>query len=269
MVDAVRQADVAVLGEVHDNPYHHQAQADLLAAMVADGVRPVVVWEMIDRDQQSSIDDFAAGGTADPDLFAKAVNWSESGWPDWSIYRPIAEVAISADLPMIAGDLDRSTMKTIMSAGIDKALPRAADLWPIDEIYEEVAEAAQLDALFYGHCELVPRDHLRPMLSAQYARDMSLALAVLDGFEQHNAVVLITGNGHARRDLAVPMLLEHAQPDLDLAAIGIRENSGVAIDLAAEPFDYAGFTPGIERPDPCEELREIFAKHHQTSGDGQ
>jgi len=261
VVGAVRAADVAVLGEIHDNPRHHRLQAGLLRDMIAAGKRPAVVWEMIDRNQQSAIDGFLASGSANADAFAAAVNWAESGWPDWAIYRPIAEVALAAGLPMIAGDLDRAAMMTVMSSGVGGALPDAPDLWPVDEVYDEDAEAAQLDAIFHGHCELVPRDQLRPMLAAQYARDMSLALAVLNAVDAHGTAVLIAGNGHARRDIAVPMLIEHARPGLDVVTVGLREaKPAEPDDDVTIPFDVVGETEAIERPDPCEALRKKFSK---------
>lgn len=254
--EALLGADVVVLGEVHDNPYHHFAQAALIDVLTDAGHRPAIVWEMIDRDMQPAIDSIFAEDRPSPGEFADAVRWSESGWPEWLMYRPIAEAALGAGLPMIAGDLSPTEMQAVMADGIAAALPGATDTWPVASVYDAAARDAQLDALYYGHCELVARDQLQAMLSAQYARDMALAIAVIDAVDRHGKAILITGNGHARKDIGVPHLLAHARPAWQVSAIGMSEG-----DTPADPirYDYTATTPAVDRPDPCAELREHFS----------
>lgn len=258
VIERVRNADVVVLGEIHDNPRHHALQAEILAAMIEDGARPAVVWEMIDRDRQGAIDALYAAGRPEADAIAAAVDWADSGWPEWAIYRPIAEAALApaAALPMIAGDLNGVDVRSAMQGGVAEILPDAVRLWPAEPGYDAVQEARQLDALFEGHCRLVARDALRPMLVAQYARDLALAVATLRAVEDSGAAVLITGNGHARRDLGVPDLLTGARPDLVVMSIGLVESPVSGIPTGR--FDAVGVTERTERPDPCEALRKSF-----------
>src|SRR5690242_12305298 len=81
---AARSAHFLLLGETHDNPDHHALQARLLRVAAA-GRTPAVVFEMLDVGQQAAID--AAPRT--PEGIAEAANWSRSGWPPFSMYRPI------------------------------------------------------------------------------------------------------------------------------------------------------------------------------------
>ena len=50
---ALRQADHVLLGEVHDNPVHHQERATLLTALSAR--RPTVVFEQFPRSTDAAL----------------------------------------------------------------------------------------------------------------------------------------------------------------------------------------------------------------------
>ena len=58
MEEAVRRiaaADVALLGETHDNPGHHAIQLRILRAMLAAGRQPALAMEQIDTDRQGAV----------------------------------------------------------------------------------------------------------------------------------------------------------------------------------------------------------------------
>jgi hypothetical protein len=59
--------------------------------------------------------------------------------------------------------------------------------------------------------------------------------------------VVITGNGHARRDQGMPAVLAQAMPDLSVLSVGQLEGSAGA----APPFDRWIVTPILPREDPC------------------
>lgn len=250
------------LGEKHDNPEHHRIQAALLERMIETGRRPAVVWEMITREKQSAIDAFMASGSGDPDVFAEAVEWAESGWPDWRYYRPIAEVALAAGLPMVAGNLDRDTVRAVArGAPLDDDLRSALRLGPA--LPAPVTEAL-LDEVYRGHCELVPRDRLAPMVRVQVARDASLAEAAARAGTAADGAVLIVGGQHARKDVGAAYHLRHRFDAEDVLSFTLLElGAAQAADpRLAKRFDYVWFT---EQADPdrdyCAELEAHFAKH--------
>lgn len=243
---------IVLLGEVHDNPAHHAAQADILRTMVANGRRPAVVMEMIGRARQPAIDGFRAGGSTDAEAFAGAVGWAGSGWPDFAIYRPIIAVALAFDLPIVAGDLDRQQLMAAANGGPGAALGSASARWNFDALYAKAERDTHLDALDVGHCHLMPRDRLGPMVDVQIARDASLAVAVLEAAGTADGAVLIAGNGHVRADIGVPKLL---------AAAGAGPVLTVSLSeawTAGMAFDLIGVTAPVDRPDPCAQLREHF-----------
>ena len=245
-------AEFVLLGETHDNRHHHAAQAALLRAMVAAGRRPAVVWEMVHRDRQGDVDAWASGPDRnDPDGFAAAIGWADSGWPDFAMYRPIVAVAAEAGLAMIAGGLERPATREVARNGLAALGDARVAAWALAEPLPDAVVQGNLDAVYFGHCELVPRERLGSMADVQAARDASMAAAMIG---HPDGAVLITGRGHARADIAVPIYLRRLAPDARIVAVGLTEGG------TGGPFDWTRPFPAAERPDPCEQLRKHFSK---------
>jgi uncharacterized iron-regulated protein len=89
------------------------------------------------------------------------------------------------------------------------------------------------------------------MSLAQRSRDAVMAQAMLNARKAGaQRVVLIAGNGHVRRDLAVPLYLQAAGvPASDILSVGYLEATG---DVA--PYDQVQRTAAAEREDPCKAL---------------
>ena len=116
-----RDAQVVYLGESHDNPHHHLDQERVLVAMLADGARPAVAFEMLSQDQQPTVDEAMAPG-AEPATLPERLKWQERGWPDFTLYRPLFDLARRYGLPVVALDLDPPTVRRIAKGGLE-ALP--------------------------------------------------------------------------------------------------------------------------------------------------
>lgn len=244
---AAAQADLVLVGEIHTNPEHHMFQAAVIKAMVAAGRKPAVVFEMVPRSMQPVLDGFS-GSAAE---LGEALEWEKRGWPDWEIYRPIAEAALAAGLPLVAGDLDREAMR-------EAGAPEIA--YP-----EEALEGLRAE-LIASHCDLLPEEAIAPMMGVQQARDMAMAKAMLDA--EGDGAVLIAGGGHVRADWGVPFLLGELAPEKTVLAIGQfevlpdRPDFGDYLDegAAALPYDYVTFAERSDTTDHCAELRKQFGK---------
>jgi uncharacterized iron-regulated protein len=55
LITRLARADFVLLGERHDNPDHHQLQAEILRGLIALGRRPAVGFEMFDLDDAAAI----------------------------------------------------------------------------------------------------------------------------------------------------------------------------------------------------------------------
>jgi uncharacterized iron-regulated protein len=265
---AVLAADYVLLGEIHTNPDHHRIQAMLIGDLVAAGRRPAVVFEMIPAGLQKQLDDHLAANPKDAAGLGPAVEWEKRGWPDWSIYQPIVQVALDAGLTLKAGDLDRDMLKKIGKTGAAALEPALAERFGLNRPMDPALEAGLMEILKESHCNLLPEAALGPMLTVQRARDGALADAVIAAGENDGAV-LIAGAGHVRRDWAAAAVTEDRVRDaktLSVALIEVDEAHStfadyeLAPDTANPPFDYVVFTPRADLTDHCAELAERFGK---------
>lgn len=250
LLERLRGADIALLGERHDNPVHHEWQARLVAALRPGGL----AFEMVPREQEDAANNARDLGE---DLGA-ALDWPNSGWPDWAMYRPIFEAAPEAWIA--GGGLPREAMMRAAKEGAAAALGAEGARYRLAERLDEPVMKDMLKEQDLAHCGALPTAMLPGMVEAQQARDAAFADAALRLHEAgRRPVVLVTGNGHARTDRGAPLYLRRAAPDLKLFAVGLIELEPGADPAEAEagaPFDAVIYTEPHDRGDPCDAFRK-------------
>lgn len=225
--------DVYVLGEVHDNPLHHAEQARLVGLIAPKAV----VWEMLLPEQVAALADTDRSDAA---AMAAALDWEASGWPDFSMYYPIFNVA--GDVPHLGAGVSREDLQTAMKDGAASMM--GMELPPFAPDVQAALQAEQAVA----HCNALPADLLPAMVQAQRLRDATLAGTALQALLDHGGpVVIITGTGHARADTGTPAILRILEPGLKVWSLGQTE-SDPGPDA---PFDAVNVTAPAPREDPC------------------
>jgi uncharacterized iron-regulated protein len=233
------KADVVILGEVHDNPAHHSNQALAVAAIAPRAL----VFEMLtpaqaartpeDRDDRAAVE--------------KALGWAESGWPEFGMYHPIFLAAPGAKV--FGGDLPPGEVSQSVTDGAAAVFGAQAARYGLTASLAPEDQAAREAEMQEAHCGALPDEVLPGMVQAQRLRDAALARAVVQAFQETGGpVVVITGNGHARRDQGVPAVLAQAMPELSVLSVGQLEGSAGT----DPPFDRWIVTPILPRDDPCD-----------------
>lgn len=241
LIDRLKGADVAILGERHDNPAHHAWQARIVAALAPRGL----AFEMVPRARE---DDANAARVAGGDL-AEALEWEASGWPDWAMYAPIFDAAPEAWVA--GGGVSAEALRTAVAEGAAAAFGEGAARYRLDERLDRETVEAMLDEQDRAHCGALPTAMLPGMAEAQQLRDAAFADAALRLIDAgHAPVALITGNGHARTDRGAPLYLRRAAPALRVVSVGMVEVGGDG--RSGAPYDVSIFTEAHERGDPCE-----------------
>jgi uncharacterized iron-regulated protein len=234
-------AQIVLLGEVHDNPRHHENQAAAVAALAPSAL----VFEMFTPEQAETVN---AMRDADADTLAAALDWVNSAWPDFAMYHPILSAAPSAQV--FGAAVPRADLMAAMSEGVAEVFGDEAErfgLGPLPEEQQAAREALQMAA----HCDALPAEMLPGMVAAQRLRDARFSATTLEALDQTGGpVVVITGNGHARADWGMPVYLAAAAPEARLFSLAQFEDVPDTAD-GAVPHDAWIVTEPAERDDPC------------------
>ncbi len=248
----LRGDTVALLGEIHDNAEHHERRLAVLRRALRRGWRPAVAMEQFDGDRQADIERARRERPGDAGHLIAQSTSQPGGW-DWSLYRPVVQLVLDHDLPLLAANLPRrEAMRLVredfaVALGVDGA--RALGL-------DGAVDAAWLDAhrreVEKGHCGAMPVSMLAGMARAQLARDAHMA-SVVQAHARRGAV-LLAGNGHVRRDIGVPRWLARGMAPHRVWSVGFLERSSA--DAPAGMFDAVVVTADAARAeDPCARLR--------------
>jgi len=264
LADRAAGSDYVLLGEKHDNPDHHALQAWVIDAIVAAGRRPAIAMEMLDADQSQSLADYRKKPNADADGLGPALGWAARGWPDWSIYAPIAAAALRADLPILPADLTRTAIRAVGRGGTDALRPGLENELQSSPRFDAAQSQSLADELRASHCGKLPDQALPRMMEVQWSRDANMARTLRAA---ERPAVLIAGTGHIRNDRAVPWHLRATAPMqtiLSVAFVEVQSGRNAPSDYGqAGLFDVLWFTARVEDEDPCAKFGESLQRMRQ------
>jgi uncharacterized iron-regulated protein len=252
------EADFLLLGEVHDNSAGHALRLRWLQQLVQQR-RVALVFEQFDLESQPALDQAvqqwqSANKPADDaasKAIAEAARFNFKGWK-WPLYAPVVTLALGHGLPLGAANLSRAQMVALMSG--HGPVPPEPDHWGEQQRLNLLQEVRE------GHCNLMPEAQLPLMAAAQRARDDGMAGAMVAMHRRTGLpVVLLAGNGHLRRDLAVPVWLRQRAPQARVVSVAVLELGTPQSFDPAVVYDTVAWVPAEPRPDPCEALRKRFS----------
>jgi uncharacterized iron-regulated protein len=240
---------LVLLGEVHDNSEHHRLRAAALRDAFDRGWRPAIVMEQFDLDHQADIDRARSERPDDPQHLIKQAQGAAS-WR-WSDYQAFVALALQFQLPLLAGNLPRTTASRLARDDYAAVLgaERVRD-WRLSDAPDAAWQAAQEHEIDLGHCGALPQRLWPALARGQFARDAAMAHVM--SMHVVRGAVLLAGNGHVRRDLGVPRWLERQGTPAALA-VGFLER-GTPLP-AAGVYDSVVMTAPVDRGDPCDAFK--------------
>ncbi len=245
LVAKIMAADVTIIGETHGNPDHHARQVFLINALSEKGKNAALVLEMLDSTHTQTADDFIKSSPEDATNLGAALNWRASGWPDFTLYKPVFEAAMRARWPIIGGDIPAQEQQDIR-----------AGKSPIN------ITASQTNSwnatLQTAHCNTLTPEALAPLAKLQIARDQSMARAA----QINSPALIIAGRAHARKDRSIPAHIT-GKTTLSVAFIELKDSKNPQeylklpneTSLTTPLFDYIWFTPKRLETSTCEKLK--------------
>lgn len=235
-IDPLLPAEVLLLGEQHDAAEHQQIEQQVVALLASRGTLAAVALEMADAGYSTA----NLKPSSTEQQVQNALRWDDRGWP-WAAYGPAVMTAVRAGVLVLGANLPRSRMPASMADGkLDVQLPGPA-------------LKAQQQLIRLGHCNLLPESQITPMTRIQVAKDMSMATTLGQSVLPGKVVVLLSGSGHADRNLGVP---QHIASGISYKSIRLRAgNEAPAPGERADAFDSVWPTPAIPEVDYCEKFR--------------
>ena len=116
---AAGSSDLILMGESHDDKYHHELQLDLIRSLAADR-RPLAIGlEMMQADYQAQLDEWTSGRISEAVMQAVF----ERNWSDWHMYREIFIFARDNRIPMVALNVPSHIVKKVSLHGFSSLTP--------------------------------------------------------------------------------------------------------------------------------------------------
>jgi uncharacterized iron-regulated protein len=146
MLAEIARADVAFVGEQHNDPATHRIERAILEGLARRRGNVVVAMEMFERDTQGSLDEYLAGRLNEED-FLKA----SRPWPNYMTdYRPLVEFARAHGWKVIASNTPRRIAIQVSREGLNAArsdseterkLVASEFSCPMDDYFKRFTEA--------------------------------------------------------------------------------------------------------------------------------
>lgn len=260
MADSLARHEIVVVGEQHDDPATHRAEAALLDAIGRRRGRVMVSLEMFERDVQPLLDDYGVGRLTETEFLARSRPWGNYA----ADYRPLVEHARARRWQVVAANVPRPLASAVARGGMAAldTLPfshrrlfaaerRCA---PEGEYFRRFGEAmGGMQGHGGGTDPAAARATLVRFYEAQCIKDETMAESIVRARDTWRGwmVVHYTGAFHSDRRLGTVERLARRLPDARIAVVSIVP---VPDPAAADPAgfadrgDYVVFVPAPPAP---------------------
>lgn len=217
--DALADADVVFLGEIHDSAEGHEAQLELTRAIAERRGGLVLSMEMLERDAQPRLDLFLGGAIDEGRFLAVARPWPNHD----EHYRPALEFARRYGFPVVAANVPRRVAAAVARRGLTAGLgsPWAARTVDVgDGEYR-----TRFDALMPAHGAAAATRRFDPdhAFAAQCIKDDTMAASIAAALDAHPGLPVVHWNGmfHSDFGLGTVERLRRRRPGLNIAVVSM------------------------------------------------
>ncbi|EKT56308.1 ChaN family lipoprotein [Providencia sneebia] len=233
LVEKLSQSPRVIVGEKHDNLYHHQIEQWLAQEMAEKRPQGSVLLEMIKPDQQHKVNEVKAQMQNDPyirdEKLQSALKWQQ-GWP-WEQYGELVKSLLKAPYPLLSANLNSEEIKEAYAhppvlVGTHSTQP------VVQELISKTIESS--------HGGQITAEQIEKMTVIQQMRDRRMAKSLL---EAPTPALLYVGGYHATKVIGIPLHMQDLAPESDFSVLIISEKANVIDGVHA---DYVWYTPTHE-----------------------
>ena len=196
ILEDLKAVRLVFVGELHNEPRHHQAQLAVIKALHETRIPMAVGLEMFQKTSQPILDQWVAGTLAEKDF--QKIYYRDWGFP-WPLYSDIFGYARRNNIPMIGLNIASEITKQVARLGFASLSKEQIGRLPEVACRVDPAYMAFIRRSFgmHGH----EGKQFVHFCEAQLVWDTAMAVNVLDFLDNHprHLMVVLAGNGHAWR----------------------------------------------------------------------
>jgi len=209
LVDAIFEADVVCIGEIHNNVMHHRLQLQVIKALFARDERLGVGMEVFQEPFQDSIDRYINHEIGEEE-FLRQSEYAKRWTVDWALYRPVVEFCRKNGVPLAALNASKELTDRVSQVGYEKLTD--GEKQKLGEIDFQVKEHRDfwLGRLGPRHGKNATTEQQKAQAERAYQ-----VMTVWDGrmaanaarFQQSRGIrrmVILAGSGHVDRYFGIP-----------------------------------------------------------------
>lgn len=201
-IQQLSRMQIVVLGEMHDNRYHHDNQAYIVRSLTKTQ-RVSVGLEFVAWDDQDLFDQYQSNQMTEED-FLKAIKW---GGFTFDFYSPLVRLANKSGGTAYGINAPKWVTRKIAKNGIDSlSETEKSSYLPPDFQLGSALYYDRFKSTMSGVGHEMPETILQNYFAAQSTWDETMAFQSLNRFQQgkSDVFVVIVGNFHAEHKLGLP-----------------------------------------------------------------
>jgi uncharacterized iron-regulated protein len=253
VADAIVDADVVALGELHGTPDVHQTHHQLIAELYERRPNMVIAMEMFERDVQTVLLQYLNGLIDEATFRAKSRPWDHYARD----YRPVIEFAKKHKLIVLAAMAPRPLASKAAKEGLSAVMGNA-DLArettaPQDEYWHAFQE------MMDGHAGMLGPGGMERYYAAQCLKDDTMAESITDYLERRQKkddrplAILICGRAHSDHGRGTVQRIKNRMPNLKvriLSAETVKDIDSGVYESSRDVADYVIVAPEPLRTAP-------------------
>lgn len=238
MVKQLKDADIVLFGESHDNPISHWLQLELTKDLFDLKIGNLILGaEMFESDNQVILNEYLAG------IISQSSFENEARlWPNYKTdYKPLVEFAKTNNLPFVASNVPRRYASMVNKSGFG-GLEELSDeakqfIPPLPIAYDSTLNCykSMLEMEGMG-------SHVTPNFpKAQAIKDATMAYFILKNWSAGKLLIHYHGSYHSENFESIYWYLKQANPGLKIVTIHTVSQNDVS-ELEKENTGKADFT---------------------------
>ncbi|MEX6225217.1 ChaN family lipoprotein [Providencia hangzhouensis] len=230
LIQRLAQSTHVIVGEKHDNLYHHQIEQWVAQEMQQVRPQGSVLLEMITPSQQNNITKVQAQMQSNlyirDEKLQAAIKWN-TGWP-WGLYGNLVRHLLSQPYPLLSANLDKQVITEAYANP-----PVLKGQYSTQSVVQDTIRKT----IKSSHGGELTVEQVEKMTVIQQMRNRAMAQALINA---PKPALLYAGGYHATRAIGVPLHLQDLAPEIEFKVLIISEEGNQIENLHA---DYVWYTP--------------------------